>query len=56
MVACIVYKYKTGVRAVCHFAHYARAASAAAAAREKGLVETVAKVWDIHAFAMLAVA
>ncbi|TXG64698.1 hypothetical protein EZV62_011692 [Acer yangbiense] len=57
VVACIVYKYKTAVRAVCHFAHYARAASAAAAtAREKGLIETVANVWDFHASAMLAAA
>ncbi|TXG65673.1 hypothetical protein EZV62_006948 [Acer yangbiense] len=56
VVACIVYKYKTGVRVVCHFAHYARAASAAAAACEKGLVETVVNVWDFHASAMLAAA
>ncbi|TXG71397.1 hypothetical protein EZV62_006332 [Acer yangbiense] len=43
VVACIVYKYKTAVRAVRHFAHYARATSAAAtAARENGLVEIVA--------------
>ncbi|TXG71358.1 hypothetical protein EZV62_006293 [Acer yangbiense] len=57
MVACIVYKYKTAVRAVRHFAHYAQAASAAAAtAREKGLIETVANVWDFHASAMLAAA
>ncbi|TXG49330.1 hypothetical protein EZV62_025205 [Acer yangbiense] len=57
VVACIVYKCKTAVRAVRHFAHYARAASAAAAtAREKGLIETVANVWDFHASAMLAAA
>ncbi|KAI9162087.1 hypothetical protein LWI28_023702 [Acer negundo] len=48
---------ETAVRAVHHFLHCARAASAAAAvARKKGLVETVANVWDFHASAMLAAA
>ncbi|KAK3229275.1 hypothetical protein Dsin_001156 [Dipteronia sinensis] len=54
VVACIVYKYKTDVRDVRHFAQYARAVSAAATAHEKGLVETVANVWDFHASAMVA--
>ncbi|KAK2638342.1 hypothetical protein Ddye_026137 [Dipteronia dyeriana] len=54
---CIVYKYKSDVRAVCHFTHCDRAASAAdTAAHEKGLAETVAHVWDFHASAMLAAA
>ncbi|TXG68324.1 hypothetical protein EZV62_003259 [Acer yangbiense] len=55
--ACIVYKYRTAVRAVRHFLHCAQAASAAAAvAHKKGLVKTVANVWDFHASAMLAAA
>ncbi|KAK3210642.1 hypothetical protein Dsin_015348 [Dipteronia sinensis] len=57
VVACIVYKYKTDVRVVSHFAHYDRVAFAAIiAAHEKGLVETVTNVWDFHASAMLAAA
>ncbi|KAK4839011.1 hypothetical protein QYF36_018290 [Acer negundo] len=50
VVACIVYKYKTGVRAVCHFAHYARAAFATAATCEKGLVKTVANEMEFSSF------
>ncbi|KAK2635451.1 hypothetical protein Ddye_030243 [Dipteronia dyeriana] len=57
VVACIVYKYKSVVRAVCHFTHCDRAASAAdTTAHEKGLTEKVANVWDFHASAMLAAA
>ncbi|KAK2648109.1 hypothetical protein Ddye_015598 [Dipteronia dyeriana] len=57
VVACIVYKYKSDVRTVCHFTHYDRAASVAAtAAHEKRLAETVANVWDFHASAMVAAA
>ncbi|KAK1578153.1 hypothetical protein Q3G72_027961 [Acer saccharum] len=48
---------ETAVHAVCHFLHCARAASAATAvAHKKGLVETVANVWDFHASAVLAAA